>query len=213
MKTWKDQPITIVDTETTGTDVGVARIVEVAAVRMEGGRIVSSCCLLVGQEAPIPEEATAIHGITNEMAGNGPTFWDVAAEMWPYLSEPICSAFNARFDRAMLIAEHIRCKSPIPTSLRGDSAWIDPLVWDREFNRYAKGGHKLEAVAKRLGVEQSAAHRALGDCETTARVLTALMPHMPDDWDEMIATQRIAAAEHEARFQRWLWSQKQKEVV
>ena len=158
----------------------------------------------------MPSEASAIHGITTEMAREqGERFDDGAAfHLAAHIEGALLCAFNARFDRAMLIAEYLRAGMTPPPGMHAGAHWIDPLVWSRIRDQYAKGGHKLEAVAKRLGVERSEAHRAMGDCETTMRVLGALMPGMPDEWDEMIATQRIAAAENEARFLRWSASQK-----
>lgn len=215
MAAWKNEPILIVDTETTGTDPTADRVVEVAAVLVQGGDVLIRQSWLVDPGCAIPEAATAIHGITTQRVreGGAPFGDDVAFRLASLLAGAIPCAFNARFDRAMLIAEYLRAGMTPPPEMRSGVHWIDPLTWSRVRDQYAKGGHKLERVAERLGVERSESHRALGDCETTARVLAALMPGMPDDFDEMIATQRIAAAENEARYLRWVASQPKREVA
>ena len=129
--------------------------------------------------------------------------------------EAVLAGYNARFDRAMLIAGCLADGCPVPYWLTGGErgAWIDVLAWAQAHEPYArgKGRHKLGAVAARLGVEVSTAHRAAGDAETAARVLGALAiaridggDPMPDDLDAIVLWQRVLTAEREANFLRWL---------
>src|SRR4051794_37874012 len=77
----------VLDTETTGLDPVTARIVEIAAVRIVGGRVDAATTLrrLVRPPAPIPAAASRIHGIDDAKVANAPAF----AEIWPAFSELI----------------------------------------------------------------------------------------------------------------------------
>lgn len=222
MRTWRDRLIAVVDTETTGLDAATDCVVEigVAVARLENGgaTVVQARSWLVRPRAgrSIPEAATAVHGLADvDVAGAG-TF----AEVFPAVvamvgPEAVLAGFNARFDRAMLIAGCLAEGCPVPYWLAGGerAAWIDVLTWAQAHQPYAKGAgrHKLGAVAERLGVPAATAHRAAGDAETAAKVLGVLASvqiggsdPMPDDLDALTTWQRILAAEREANFLRWL---------
>lgn len=202
----------VIDTETTGTDPARDRVVEVAALRSDG----ETFHRLINPRRCVGE-AAAIHGITDDMLRDAPTFDSgVSWSLSDFISGSVCVAFNARFDRGMLIAEYLRAGHiECPEWLHAGRHWIDPLVWARARDPYAKGTgrFRLGAVAERLGVTPGTAHRALGDCETTARVLEALAPTMPEDFDELIMKQRILAAENEASFLKWLAKQPKREAA
>ena len=54
----------VFDFETTGLSVAEgARIVEIGALKLEGGRVTDHLVTLVDPEVPIPPAATAIHGL------------------------------------------------------------------------------------------------------------------------------------------------------
>ena len=68
------RPIIFFDLETTGIDIARDRIVEIAMVKVmpDGEEIVRTRRINPGM--PIPAEATAIHGITDEDEKDGPLF-------------------------------------------------------------------------------------------------------------------------------------------
>lgn len=215
--TWRDRTIIVIDTETTGVETCVDRIVEVGAVAMRHGEIAGRTSWLVNPGMPIPAAATEAHGITDAMVADAPRFADVAIEIAALVESvdgAVVAAYNGRFDRAQMIAEYLRLGA-VPPFLHAANAWIDPLVWARAAHPYAKGAgrFKLGAVADRLGVEKGTAHRATGDCETTARVLWALqawelhpesgLARMPDDFDDLVLHQRRLAAFFE--WDRLVW--------
>ena len=77
-RVWNEQPVVVLDFETTGPDPKTCEPLEVAAARFEGGRCVAEYQTLLSPVEPIPPEATAIHGITDEMVDGQPTLADVA---------------------------------------------------------------------------------------------------------------------------------------
>lgn len=65
---WVDSGFIAFDTETTGVDVGVDRIVSAAAIEFRGGLEVSAQEWLIKVDVEIPAGASAVHGITNEVS-------------------------------------------------------------------------------------------------------------------------------------------------
>jgi DNA polymerase III epsilon subunit-like protein len=207
---WRADTWVVIDSETTGTDIATSRIVEIGIVEMRQGDIIRRFSTLLNPCEPIPEAATAIHGISDADVASAPTFQQFCNDI---AVAGIPCAYNARFDKGMLIAEYLRAGVPCPAWLHADAHWIDPLVWARARDPYAKGGHKLTKTAERLGVTPGTAHRAAGDCETTAKILRALATDMPSDFDEMIMQQRVLAAERELNFIQWLSKQPKREAA
>src|SRR5262245_31837905 len=80
----------VIDSETTGLDPRRARIVEIAGVRLTGGRVdpPASFRHLVNPGEPIPAEAVAVHHIDDAKVAAAPAF----AEIWPELTAFIGSA-------------------------------------------------------------------------------------------------------------------------
>ena len=69
----KDDEEMILDTETTGLGSD-ARICQIAAIDLHSNVLIDT---LVNPECPIPADATAIHGITDEMVKDAPTLFDL----------------------------------------------------------------------------------------------------------------------------------------
>jgi DNA polymerase III epsilon subunit family exonuclease len=219
---WRTSRLAVIDTETTGIDPATARIVDLGVVIVENGEITERRGWLINPGVRIPAECTEVHGITDEMVSSTPSFAAIVFDFVAMVSDAIPVAFNARFDRALLIAEFLRADLIPPAFLlRGDdNAWIDALVWARAFAPYGKG-QKLGIVAERLGVEAGQAHRAVGDCETTARVLGKLaeaemhrdagVARMPETFADLVLHQRRLTAKQDESFVSWLIKEKAKE--
>ncbi len=103
------RPLAIIDLETTGINLGTDRIVEVAIVKImqDGKKIVKR--KLINPEMPIPPGSTDIHGITNEMIKDAPTFRQVGNELKQFLDNCDLAGYNSnRFDIPMLVEEFLR---------------------------------------------------------------------------------------------------------
>lgn len=160
------------DTETTGPKPEEARLVTAHAVEVsaDGSRDLGSW--LVNPQVPIPAEATAIHGITNEQAASGarlvealPQIHTALSAYWE-LGEPVV-VFNAPYDLTLIAAEAQRVGlQPVRIGYV-----LDPLVINRGCEPYLKGKRTLAALAGHYGVKQEGAHNARGDALTAARIL------------------------------------------
>src|ERR1700753_2361107 len=103
------RPLAIIDLETTGINLGSDRIVEIAIVKImqDGKKTIKR--KLINPEMPIPSVSTDIHGITNEMVKDAPTFRQVANELTQYLDNCDLAGYNSnRFDIPLLVEEFLR---------------------------------------------------------------------------------------------------------
>jgi DNA polymerase-3 subunit epsilon len=172
---WLDLPIALIDVETTGREGATDRIVEIGIVLGRGGEVIERRSWLINPGCPIPEESRAVHGITDEMVQDQPSFTTLAAEIAAALTAVVPAAYNAAFDRSFLSAEFERAgysRDQLPPSLANNVEWIDPLVWARELSELDKG-KSLGEVSARLGIGLATAHRATDDAEAALRVLYA----------------------------------------
>lgn len=97
-KNFLQKDFVILDTETTGLG-NDDEIVEIAIISKYGSTILDT---LIKPSKPIPPEVTAIHGITNEMVENAPSFNEVWQEIIPKINGKRVLIYNADFDARMI---------------------------------------------------------------------------------------------------------------
>lgn len=175
-KPWNELPLVVIDFETTGPDPETCQPVEVAAVRFEGGKVVAEFSSLLDPGCSIPEEATKVHGITDEMVTGKPTLLAVAPQLFELAQGAAPVAYNAPFDRAVLhrFVTGNDCPAFDPTL-----SWIDVFVViaSPKVDKYTSGPGRLKlgAACKRWGIELDGAHRATADCKATGALLFRLL--------------------------------------
>lgn len=212
---WPELPIVVIDTETTGVGEG-HKVLEVAAVRFEAGRIVAEYATLLDPEREIPAEATAVHGITADMVAGKPTLADVAHDLARIAQDAAPCAYNAPFDRGLLHASI--CGTDCP-AFDHTVSWIDVyvIVGSPRIDKFVKGKGrlKLSNVCARHGVELVGAHRALGDARATGLLLHRLYDKgliKPVSLARLLEhTDRMRVA-HDRDFQAWLARQPKPEM-
>jgi DNA polymerase III subunit epsilon len=103
------RPLAIIDLETTGINLGTDRIVEIAIVKILPDEKKQIKRKLLNPEIPISATSADIHGITNEMVKDAPTFRQVANELKQFLDHCDLAGYNSnRFDIPMLAEEFLR---------------------------------------------------------------------------------------------------------
>lgn len=102
------------DLETTGTRPAKDMIVELGAVRFENGCAVQHFGKLVDPGLPIPPEASAVNGITNDMVRGKPRIADVLGEFAGFCGNLPLVAHNAPFDFQFLLANVKLHRAPAP---------------------------------------------------------------------------------------------------
>jgi DNA polymerase-3 subunit epsilon len=103
------KPLAFIDLETTGINLGADRIVEIAIVKVTPDEKKQVKRKLINPEMPIPVASSDIHGITDEMVQNAPTFKQVANEIKQFLDSCDLAGYNSnRFDIPLLVEEFLR---------------------------------------------------------------------------------------------------------
>ncbi len=169
-----DKPLIVFDLETTGTSPRKDRIIELAAIKvMPDGTEIEKCWLL-NPTIPIPPETSAIHGITDDIVKDCPTFAEKAGEVFAFFEGCDLSGFNAdRFDIPCLEEEFARVgKAFAPSSRRHvDVQRIYHKMEPRDLS---------SAVRYYLGRNHEGAHGAEADTRATLEVLKAQMAKYPE---------------------------------
>lgn len=109
MKLQLKRPIAFIDLETTGTNLATDRIVEIAIVKVgvDGSRQTKR--RLINPLMPIPKASSDVHGITDEMVREAPSFKQVANEINQFIGHCDIGGYNSnRFDIPMLVEEFLR---------------------------------------------------------------------------------------------------------
>jgi len=193
----------VFDLETTGVDVQHDRIVTAhVGVLDRHGREIAARDWLADPGIPIPDGAAAVHGISTEYArANGRPAAEVVAEVSGALSMlfaqglPIV-AYNASYDFSLLAHEAIRHGLP---ALHAPHPVIDPLLIDKNYDRYRRGKRTLTVVAEHYAVPLDDAHQASADAVAAGRVALAQAQRfsLPETVQEL-HTQQIGWARDQA---------------
>ncbi|MET7285588.1 3'-5' exonuclease [Streptomyces sp. NPDC005573] len=214
---WTTGPLMAFDLETTGTDVETDRIVTAAVVRLDpDGTVSQERTWLLDPGVAIPEQASAIHGISTERArADGVRPAPAVEEIVEAVAEGARSGLplvvmNARYDLSLLDRECRRYGvEPIGDRLGGGPLTvIDPLVIDKHVDKYRKGRRALHALCDHYGVSLDDAHNARADAVAAGRVVRRMAERhrrvgaMPPA--ELHALQVRAAAEQSASLQAYL---------
>ena len=181
---WATRPLAVFDLETTGLDHKKARIVTACAVLIDpsGTPLSTHAEWLANPGVPIPPEASAVHGITDEIAAaRGRELGEVVAEIVQTLTGyfelgiPVV-AYNAPYDFTIL---HQHADDYGLTWPEGELPIIDPLVIDKKLVKYRKGKRRLENVAEVYGIPLLDAHNATADAIAAGRIAYALAKAFP----------------------------------
>lgn len=203
------------DTETTSVDPTEARIVTAAIVARGGGRPGATLSWLINPGIPIPPETTAVHGIDDARAqaeGADPktALEEIAGRLAAVLrwGMPVV-AYNTAYDWSVLHYELIRHGLPTMADRIGAPyTLVDPLVLDKQTDRYRKGSRKLKAVAGHYGVELTDWHTAEADAVAALGIADALYERHPrlDEYgpQQLFLAQQAWREEQQAGLQAYL---------
>lgn len=160
--------IVVYDLETTGLDPETCEIIEIGAIKIEKGKITKKFSTFVKPITPIPESATKINHITNEMVENAPKIEDVIIDFYKFTKGCVISGYNnTDFDNKFLRKAYQK----VNLSLENDN--LDVMLIAR--SKHLKiSNFKLSTVSTALGIDLTGAHRAYNDAFATAKVLLKL---------------------------------------
>lgn len=175
------RPLVALDLETTGTDPKTSRIVQMAVIKTGIGPEfkVTKTSSLFNPGIPIPAEATEVHGITDEMVKNQPTFAEKAPKLWSFIASCDLLTYNGnRFDIPLLFEEFARC------GITWDLSGINFIDAMRIYQIYEK--RDLAAAVKRYtGKVLEGGHDAMVDTTATVEVFMQQLEQHADLPDTM----------------------------
>ncbi|GAB5616550.1 PolC-type DNA polymerase III [Faecalimonas canis] len=158
-----DDTFVVFDIETTGFSSVKDKIIEIGAVKVENGKIVSRYSTFVNPEVPIPFEITKLTSITDAMVIDAPKIENVLPEFMEYVGDAVLVAHNAGFDVGFI---EENCKR---LGIERKLTSVDTVALARvllpTLSRY-----KLNVVAKTLGISLENHHRAVDDAGATAEI-------------------------------------------
>jgi DNA polymerase-3 subunit epsilon len=173
MKLQLSRPLAFIDLETTGVNISNDRIVEIGIVKIlpDGTKQVKR--KLINPLMPIPAGASDVHGITDEMVKDAPSFKQVANEIKQFIENCDMGGYNSnRFDVPMLIEEFLR--AGIEFSVDGRKLVDVQKVFHMMEQRTLSAAYKFYCNKTLEG-----AHSAEVDATATWEVLEAQVERYP----------------------------------
>ena len=201
----------VIDVETTGTDPKMADLLEIAVVKVKGGKISDRWSTFVKPSQPILGHQ--MHGITDKDVAKAPSAADAAKEALAHIGDALVVGHNVIFDLGFL--------EEAGASRVDQSRLVDTLTLAREGYPDLQN-YKLDTLAGVFGVDLTQNHRALPDAEATANLLISFANELPGriatakseisdsvranrtSKDE--AKSKLEAARRKARLSKNLWS-------
>lgn len=159
----------VIDLETTGFDPYYNEIIEVSAIKIEGGETASVFSELVKPSFPIDSYITELTGITNDMLSSCRSISDVLPDFIAFVGSSTIVGHNVNYDINFIYDNLL--------GLTGDifgNDFVDTMRLSRTLLPELKN-HKLTTLAKYYDITPTISHRSLADCETTALCYSHLM--------------------------------------
>jgi DNA polymerase III subunit epsilon len=159
-----NEPLAIVDLETTGMSALYSRVIEIGILRIEGGGIRKTFSSLVNPDCYIHPMIEQLTGISNLDVERAPSFSSIAGEVAKLLSGAVFVAHNARFDFGFLKAEFAR------TGREFSPRCLCTMKLSRKLYPQHKH-HDLSSIIERHAIFCPDRHRALGDARAVYEFL------------------------------------------
>jgi DNA polymerase-3 subunit epsilon len=122
----------------------------------------------------IPQETTAIHGISNEKVANEPTFKELAPAIYQMIKDADLAGFNSdRFDIPLLAEEMLRAE--IDFDMKNTVTVDVQTIFHKKEQRTLSAGYKFYC-----GKDLDGAHSAAVDTNATYEILLAQLERYPD---------------------------------
>ena len=166
-------PLIFFDLETTGVNASKDGIVEISYIKLMPNGTEVEKTLRINPEMHIPEEATAVHGITDADVADKPRFKDIAKELARVFEGCDIAGFNSnRFDVPLLAEEFLRADVDVDFSRR---RFVDvQTIFHKMEQRTLSAAYKFYC-----GKDLDDAHSANADTRATYEVLKAQLDKYP----------------------------------
>ena len=175
MKLNLNKPICFFDLETTGTNPGKDKIVEIAVLKLDINNQKKEMVWRINPECPIPEEASSIHGITDEMVKDHPTFKQYSKEIHNFIEGCDLGGYNIdKFDLPLLVEEFIRSGIDVSSFVKVKTVDVQTIFFKKEPRDLSS------ALKFYCNKDHGNAHTALDDTIATYEVLLSQLDKYDD---------------------------------
>ena len=173
------RPIIFFDLETTGLSITQDKIVEISIIKVFPDGHEEEKTRRLNPEMHIPEEASAVHGITDDDVKDCPKFKEVAKNIAKDFEGSDIAGFNSnRFDVPLLAEEFLRAGVDIDLARH---RFIDvQVIYHKKEQRTLSAAYQFYC-----GKNLEDAHTALADTRATYEVLKAQLDKYPDLQNDM----------------------------
>ena len=168
------------DTETTGLDPALGKIVEIGAVKFDRRGIVARYNVLINPEMPMPEEAGKVNGITDEMLKDKPLIAAVFPDFFDFIGMGVLVAHNAPFDINYVNAELKRGGKPPLTN-----KVVDTRIFAKEVFP-GLSSYALQDLAVQFGITALEAHRAEDDARVCMELFEQILSRFLKNNSELL---------------------------
>jgi DNA polymerase-3 subunit epsilon len=179
MKLNLKRPLAFFDLETTGTNLGVDRIVEISVIKLnpDGSEDVGTWRIHPG--IPIPLESSLVHGIYDEHIKDEKRFHELGVDIAAFIGDSDLAGYNSnKFDIPMLMEEFLR-------------AGVDFDLDNRHFVDVQNIFHQMEQRTLKAAYQFYCnkqivnAHSAEADTRATMEVLLAQIERYENmEWED-----------------------------
>lgn len=185
----------VFDLETTGISAAYDQVVEISAVKVEGGVVTGEFSTLVNPLMPIPYAASQVNGITDDMVAGSPLFMQALGEFLDFAGDRVLVGHNIHsFDMRFIYRDARKFWNLIP-----DNDYIDTLQMARQVLPKLRH-HRLVDLAEHYGISAAGAHRALADCRMNQQVFEFMGRELEERRAQiMMPAMEFAAATGEAK--------------
>lgn len=168
------KPLIVFDLEATGINVATDRIVEIALLKIMPDGSEKLLRHLVNPQMSMSKEVIAIHGITDEMVKNEPTFKDLAGNLNAFIANCDIAGYNSnKYDIPLLVEEFLR--AGIDFDLKGRRIIDVQNIFHKMEPRTLKAAYKFYCNSEIIN-----AHSAEADTRATYQVLLAQLDKYKD---------------------------------
>ena len=166
----------ILDTETTGLSLR-DEICEVSVIDALTGQPLLDT--LIKPTVQMYGTVISIHGITNEMVSDAPTYSEIHDQLMMIFKERKVIIYNMAFDISFIRQSAEKYNLTLARKVRSSFCamkWYAEFYGEWNSRRRSYKWQKLVNAAKqqKINVSDVTAHRALADCEITRRLITTV---------------------------------------
>jgi len=168
------RPLAFFDLETTGISISTDRIVEISVLKIHPGGKKELFHSRVNPGMPVPPQAVAVHGITDEDLREAPSFKEIAVSLATFLEGTDLAGYNAgRFDIPLLAEEFLRAGVDFDFRRR---KFIDvQVIFQKKEPRTLSAAYRFYCDR-----ELKEAHSSMADTEATFEILQAQLERYTD---------------------------------